>query len=139
MDEKSNTFSVGPLEHLSSLKAKPTDFVDYGDTPTGRRIDIYFEGELTGDVISGTMRGIDYMLIRPDNVVELNVRAMIVTSDGAKISVQISGYQCDEVLKDNQVKLVTGDERYQWLSSKIIVGKGVATAAELMVDYFYEP
>jgi hypothetical protein len=139
MNEKSTTFSVGPLELLMSLKAKPVEFVHYGDTPLGLRMDVHFEGALEGGVISGTMRGVDYVLVRSDGVGELNVRAVIVTNDGANISVQISGYQCNQELRDNQVKLLTGDERYLWLNDKLIVGKGMASADGLEVDYFYEP
>jgi hypothetical protein len=139
MSEKPDTFSIGPLEFLSSFKGRPTEFVDYGNTPIGKRVDIHFEGELTGDALSGTMRGIDYIRVRSDGVVELDVRAVILTHDGVNISVQISGYQCGEVLKDNQIKLLSGDDRYRWLNDKIIVGKGMVMPDGLEVDYFYEP
>jgi hypothetical protein len=85
------------------------------------------------------MRGIDYLLTRPDGVSGINVRAAIVTVDGVNISVEISGYYHNRLIKDNQVKLVTGNEKYQWLENKIVVGKGKGTAEGLEVDYFYEP
>jgi hypothetical protein len=74
-----------------------------------------------------------------DGVSEINVRAVIVTSDGVNISVQISGYYHDGLIQDAHVKLLTGDERYRWLSDKIIVGKGKSTPEGLEIDYFYEP
>jgi hypothetical protein len=74
-----------------------------------------------------------------DGVSEINVRAVIVTSDGVNTSVQISGYYHDELIQDAHVKLLTGDERYRWLSDKIIVGKGKSTREGLEIDYFYEP
>lgn len=132
-------FSIGKLELLCSYKAKVTERIDFGDTPLGKRSDVYFEGDLTGGVLNGKMRGIDYLLTRSDGVSEINVRAAIVTVDGVNISVEISGYYHDRLIKDNQVKLLTGNEKYQWLGNKIIVGKGKGTAEGLEVDYFYEP
>jgi hypothetical protein len=57
-------FSIGQLELLSSFRGKVTERIDYGDTPIGKRLDAYFEGDLTGGVLSGKMRGIDYLLTR---------------------------------------------------------------------------
>ena len=74
-----------------------------------------------------------------DGVSEIDVRAVIVTSDGVNISIQISAYYRDGLIKDAHVKLLTGDGRYRWLSDKIIVGKGKSTPEGLEVDYFYEP
>ena len=39
------------------------------------------------------------------------MRAVIVTSEGVNISVQITGYYRDGLIKDAHVKLLTGDER----------------------------
>lgn len=43
------------------------------------------------------------------------------------------------LIKDAYVRLLTGDERYRWLSDKIIVGKGKSTPEGLEIHYFYEP
>jgi hypothetical protein len=136
---ESNSFSVGRLEPLSSLKAKITELFDFGDTPIGKRTDVYFEGDLTGDKISGKIRGVDYMLVRSDEVSEIDVRAVITTNDEVNISVQISGYLHNAEIRDASVKLMTGDEKYKWLTSKIIVGRGKLTSDGLEVNYFYEP
>ncbi|MFC1535370.1 DUF3237 family protein, partial [Thermodesulfobacteriota bacterium] len=85
-------FSMGNLEFLASFRAKVTKRIEFGKTPIGERRDVYFEGELTGDILSGKMEGIDYMITRTDGTLEVNVRAVITTNDGAYISVRISGY-----------------------------------------------
>lgn len=132
-------FNISQLELLCSLKAKVIEWISFGDTPLGKRADVYFEGDLTGSILSGRMRGIDYLVTRSDGVSEINVRASIVTIDGVNISVQIFGYYYDKLIKDNLVKLRTGHDKYKWLGNKIIVGKGKITPEGLEVDYFYEP
>ena len=132
-------YSIDRLEHLCSFKAKVTEFIYFGDTPFGKRFDASFEGELTGPKLSGKMRGIDYMLRRSDGIVELNVRAVIVTDDQINISVQISGYGQGDELKDTQIRMITGHEKYRWLMSKIIIGKGKSANGDLELDYYYEP
>jgi len=132
-------YTIYSLEHLCSYKARTTDFIYFGDTPLGKRYDIYFEGDVTGQKLSGKMRGIDYILERSDGIAELNVRAVLITDDKVNISVQISGYGHDGILKDTQIKMITGDEKYRWLMSKIIIGKGKSADGILDLDYYYEP
>jgi hypothetical protein len=127
------------FKFLASLKANVTEYIDYGKTPLGERLDAYFEGELVGDMLAGKMKGIDYTLTRSDGFAELNVRAAITTDDGANISAEIFGYFEKGNIKDACVKLMTGNEKYQWLCSKIIIGKGKGTPETLDIDYFYEP
>jgi hypothetical protein len=130
--------AIGPLQLLMSFKGKVTELINFGNTPLGRRFDAYFEGDLTGGVLAGRMRGVDYILVRPDGIAEINVRAAIVTPDGINISVLISGYHQNGAIKDTHVKMVTGNENYRWLSSAIIVGKGKSAGGNLEIDYFYE-
>ena len=131
-------FSIDRLELLTSFKGKVTELIYFGDTPLGKRFDAYFEGDLSGGVLSGRMRGVDYILVRSDGVAEINVRAAIVTQDGVNISVQISGYHQNGEIKDTYVKMVTGNKDYNWLTSAIIIGKGKSVGGTLEIDYFYE-
>ena len=39
---------ISRLELLSSLRGRVTERIDCGDTPIGKRLDAYFEGDLTG-------------------------------------------------------------------------------------------
>ena len=132
-------YSINRLEHLCSYKAKVTERIPFGETPVGTRYDAYFEGDITGEKLSGKMHGIDYILVRSDGIAELNVRAILVTDDKVNISVQISGYMQDGELKDTQIKMITGHEKYHWLMTKIIIGKGKSAEGKLELDYYYEP
>lgn len=127
--------------YLTTYKVTVTDKIDYGETPVGHRQDVYFEGNLTGDLLSGTMRGIDYVTMRPDGVSEIGPRATMQTSDGALISVQISGYAFpDGIIKDTYVRFLTSDEKYRWLNNKVIFGEGQMTSkTEFEIRYYYEP
>ncbi len=131
--------AVGRLELLSTFKGKITELIDFGDTPVGKRYDVFFEGVLAGEKISGTMRGVDYIIVRSDEVSELNVRAVITTDDEVNISVQISGYLHNNEIRDASMRLMTGHKKYAWLTSKIIVGKGKLGPEGLEINYFFEP
>ncbi len=122
---------------LATLSATITDIILYGETPHGIRVDVSFEGRLSG-MLNGVMRGIDYSLVRNDGVIEIDVRASIVTDDGALISAQVSGNMKDGRIRDTSVKLVTGHPAYQWLHDKIIVGKGWAVGDQLDVRYLID-
>ncbi len=122
---------------LATLSGTVTDVILYGETPHGIRVDVSFEGLLSG-MINGAMQGVDYSLVRSDGVVEIDVRASILTDDGAAISAQISGNMVDGRIRDTSVKLMTGHPAYQWLHDKIIVGKGWAIGDELSVRYFID-
>ena len=121
----SSSLSIDNVEKLMHMKAKVTSLVDYGPTAFGARVDVGFEGQLSGDTINGTMQGIDYFLMRPDGVGHIDVRAAIHTDDGATIAVSITGFcQFGHEIKDAHVSFETADERYQWLCNAVVVGKG---------------
>lgn len=136
---ESRRFVLRPLERLASFKGRVTEVIYFGNTPWGRRFDAWFEGELTGDLLSGRMKGVDYILVRSDDVAEIQVRAAVTTPEGINVSLQIWGYHRDGEIRDAQVKVVTGSEKYRWLCDKIIVGKGKSEGGVLEFDYYYEP
>lgn len=137
-------FEIGELKHLASYSARITKNIEFGETPAGRRMDVYFEGELTGEQLSGSMSGVDYVAFRSDGTFEINVWGVITTNDGALISTRIEGYsrQKDGSIVDT-VRVLTSDDRYKWLCDKLIVGWGrVMDTSEgqgFNVDYYYEP
>lgn len=132
-------YSMNKFEHLCSLNAKVTDLISYGATPWGMRMDAHFEGEVTGGIFAGKVRGVDYITVRSDGVGELNVRASVQTDEGVCVGIEAKGYGKDGELKDAHIRIVTGHEKYSWLTSKIIVGKGKSTGGEIELDYYYEP
>ena len=129
------------LTYLGHFKFTVTKEIVYGNTPYGIRHDVHYEGPFTGDLVSGKMSGIDYMLMRPDGVDEVNTRATIETDDGAYISVQITGYAYEDgTIVDSYVRFLSGYEKYKWMNDTVFFGKGgpvVSEADTFEIDYYY--
>jgi len=125
------------LAHYSS---EVTNAIEYGETPRGIRVDLYFEGSIIGDLINGTMSGIDYYLSRENNPDEINAYATIITDDNARISVHITGYVYDDgKIQDEIVSFETGHKDYLWLNTARLTGNGMMTSENTFeVDYYYE-
>ena len=98
-------------------------------------------GTVKGPRLNGKIRppGADWLLIRPDNCAELDVRIVIETDDGANILVfyagmsaltqeQVDGFLAGEVPEGVDiyvaVRFETGHEDYQWLTRLQAVGRG---------------
>ena len=144
-DETSKTSdspsTLQKFEHLATLDGRLIKFVVYGETPSGSRYDVHFEGRLEGK-INGVMKGIDYALTRSDFVTELNVRGMIKTDDDVLISVEITGFLVGDTseIRDTKVIFRTGNPKYQWLHNKIIVGIGKQVKNDkILIKYYYLP
>jgi hypothetical protein len=58
--------------------------------PQGTRFDVAFEGNATGR-LSGRVRGVDYLRMRADGRIDLDIRATIETSDGFRIGLSADG------------------------------------------------
>lgn len=128
------------LHHLFSFRGGVTEIVDFGDCSGGKRLDIHFDGKVEGPRLKGRMRGIDHGLIRPDGVMQIDVRATLTTEDGANISVAIEGFLNGENIQDTNVQLSTGEQRYLWLTDKPVIGRGRSRPdGRLEIDYYYDP
>ena len=128
------------LDYLMTYRADLKDPQPIGKAQFGTRA-IYdvtggtFEGpELKGIVLPS---GGDWILIDDQGVGRLDVRATFQTDDGVLIYVQYFGIvvinpevepgtetQFGETYFMTQPRFETGDERYQWLNNKVIVGEG---------------
>ena len=58
--------------------------------PQGARIDVAYAGTIKGRV-SGSIRGVDYQVIRADGRLDLDTRATVETTDGRRIALSASG------------------------------------------------
>ncbi len=127
------------LTYLGHFEFTVTKLVVYGNTPYGIRHDVHYEGPFTGELVSGSMSGIDYMLLRPDGVDEVNTRATIETHDGAYISVQITGYHYEDgTIVGSYVRFLSGYEKYKWMNDTVFFGKGKALSEDTYeIDYYY--
>jgi hypothetical protein len=63
--------------------------------PQGLRIDVAFEGRAQGR-LAGQVRGVDYLRLRADGRVDLDIRATIETGDGRRIALSADAAQEDE-------------------------------------------
>ena len=117
---------------------------EIGVLPQGRRRIIPIEGgEFEGPRLRGHVLpfGADWMLIRPDGVAVIDVRATLQTDDDALIYMRYSGYRHGptdvmQALADGEdvdpakyyfriaVILETGAEKYSWLNRMVAVGTG---------------
>lgn len=116
---------MSTVKQIAKLDAKITDRVSFGRVPRGERFDVAFEGRLDGE-IDGTMEGVDYTTVTLDGVVLIDVRGVITTHDGAKISASVVGH-CDTrdgLIHDSLVQLCTSAPKYDWLNKASIIGKG---------------
>lgn len=87
---------MAPIDLTSELlryDATFTEIVPIGVVPTGMRIDAHYVGTMAAGPLEGAaVRGIDYVLIRPDGTSVLDVRAVITTRAGQRIEVRANGY-----------------------------------------------
>jgi len=117
-----------------------TGVTDYGVTleavlsgqgsppPQGIRPDVAFEGQATGR-LAGRVSGTDYLRIRADGRVDLDIRATIETQDGHRIALAADGVsvlRADELIGDlcENVILTTAAPDYAWVNARQVWGVG---------------
>ncbi len=67
------------------------DFV--GLVPGGLRLNSKYTGTVTDGLFAGSaVEGVDYVLIRPDFVMEMNIREIITIPDGPPVAVTVRGF-----------------------------------------------
>lgn len=111
-----------PVEDLLSGKAAPP--------PSGLRVDIHFEGEVRGK-LNGYIKAIDYLNIRADGRMDLDIKGVITTPDGANIAVTAGGVALPQDgstasrIVEN-VRLTTAHPDYAWVNAQEFwaVGEG---------------
>ena len=125
------TFTVAPPLHL-------------GATPLGDRRNVTVTGgQFDGPKLRGTVLpgGSDWILARPDGVLQLDVRATLQTHDGALINMTYGGYRhgpAAVIERLNRGESVdpaeyyfrtapffeTSAEKYAWLNKIVAIGTG---------------
>ena len=118
-------------EHLFTLRAEvgsPT--ITQGGPQGPRMIVDASHGSFEGERLRGTVEppGGDWVTVRPDGSVKLDVRLVLRTDDGASILMTYNGIgisQADGSLDLRTAPLFeTGDERYAWLNRIQAIGVG---------------
>ena len=122
-----------------------TGMTDYGITlpsilssqspvpPQGARIDVACEGRATGR-LTGRVKGVDYLKMRADGRIDLDIRAVIETDDGHRIALSADGVgvpRAAEPVADlcENVILTTAAEKYAWVHTRQIWGVGTVNLA----------
>ena len=122
-----------------------TGVTDYGVTldailsgrekvpPQGLRIDVAFEGRAIGR-LAGRVRGVDYLRLRADGRVDLDIRAIIETGDGCRIALSADGVgvpRATEPVADlsENVTLTTAADDYAWVNARQVWGSGTVNFA----------
>lgn len=128
------------LEYLFTLVAnlRPGSPV-LMNAPQGSRVIVTVTGgTFDGPKLRGTVdnSGGDWVTLRADNNIKLDVRIVLHTDDGADIFMRYEGIG---VRRDGQLLLATaplfetGDERYAWLNNTQAVATG--TSGDNVVRY----
>jgi hypothetical protein len=102
--------------------------------PSGSRIDVAFEGSISGPKIKGHMSGVDYLQIRADGQVRLHIHAEIATEAGEKIAFFGDGIIRPDKntgllqLREN-VTLTSSSPAYAWVNTVVGWGQGTVNPA----------
>lgn len=105
--------------------------------PAGARFDIAFEGDVQGR-LGGRLEAIDYLNVRADGRMELDLRGTLTTPEGARIAFAAGGLCVQDpassrsLLYEN-VRLTTAHADYAWLCSHEIWASGYADLASSTV------
>jgi hypothetical protein len=100
---------------------------------SGLRVDFVFEGLLHGRV-AGEIRGVDYVLMRPEGGAELDIGATITTGDGTKIALSPVGTtipQPNSTVSSirEAITLTAASDAYSWANGLHIFRIGAADVA----------
>ena len=98
--------------------------------PSGVRADFAFEGVISGK-LQGRIHGMDYFHLRPDGRMELDIRAVVETDDGACIALEAGGVALAAaggpvLLLREHVRCTTAHEDYVWLNAQEVWAAGEA-------------
>ena len=131
----------GELTGFTEYGASIADLLSGEAEPpaSGLRVDIRFAADVTGP-LPGRIEGTDYLNVRADGRMELDIKATLVTEDGARIAVSAGGVAIPRpgstasVLREN-VKLTTAHPDYLWVNNLQIwaVGEGDVSTGRLAV------
>lgn len=113
-----------PVADVMSGQAPPAE---------GARFDVHFEGPVSGPKFSGSAQGADYLNMRADGRIQLDIHAEITTEDGKKIALAADGVLMGSPpvfeLREN-VTLTSSYPEYSWVNAIQIWGTGTADLAK---------
>jgi Protein of unknown function (DUF3237) len=112
--------------------------------PQGVRIDIAFEGRASGR-LAGRVRGVDYVRLRADGRVDLDIRATIETEEGLRIALSADGVAVPREAEPaadlcENVRLGTAAADYAWVNTRQIWGTGTVnfSTGKIHIDAYMQ-
>jgi hypothetical protein len=107
--------------------------------PEGARFDVVFEGTSIGSKLNGKVKGVDYVRMRADGRIELDIHGEITTDDGQKIALHADGVSLlrkDSTIADlrENVTLFTSSKNYTWINALQVWGIGTVDFANQTVQ-----
>ncbi len=128
-----------PVEHVFTLTAN-TSINASIDGPAGTRIIIdASSGTFEGPKLKGTVKGPggDWVMMRPDGTLVLDVRLLLETDDGAAIYMTYRGVGKDMgAWIRTAPAFETGDERYAWLNDIQAVSTGTSDGSSVTYEVY---
>ena len=110
----------------------------------GVRIDIAFEGRASGR-LAGSVQGVDYVRMRADGRIDLDIRAVIETENGSRIALSANGVavpRAGEPIADlcENVSLSTAALDYAWVNTRQVWGIGTVnfTVGKVHIDAYMQ-
>jgi hemoglobin len=137
------TFASFVSIHLDSSQSA-------GETPDGVRLELRVHGSAAGPMLTGSFPPLAaHMLVDVDGIGTLNVRAPILTNDGAVLEIDAvvrydfgpDGYRLAAAgeLPDSIVagglRFLTAHPRYLWVNRAICLGVGGLSSRDKRIDY----
>jgi Protein of unknown function (DUF3237) len=140
------------LKFLAAVSLRFDSPTSNGETADGVRLDFWVHGTVNGPALKGQFpRCAAYLLIDPDGVGTINVRAPLLFDDGGRAELEAMGrYDFGE---DGYRQAIAGtlptsalgwcprfltssdDPRYSWLNRTQCLGVGELVPTETRVDY----
>jgi hypothetical protein len=112
-----------------------------GDTPVGARTVADITAvRIDAEQVRASMVGggsADWATIRPDGVIEVDVRVVLETDDGAALAMSYTGtmdFERGDQPVISMFRFVTSDERYAWLNRVAVIGKGSVDAEHVRYE-----
>jgi hemoglobin len=142
--------TAADLDFMAAVALRFKTPLAVGETPDGVRFDFTIEGTVEGPQLNGRFPScMAYLLIDPDGIGTIVVRAPLLLNDGAIAELEATGryfFGSDGYrraiagdLPNSTLgwcpRFLTGHPRYQWLNRTLCLGIGELRPKEARVDY----
>ena len=108
--------------------------------PLGTRVIVdASSGTFEGERLRGTVHGPggDWVTVRADGTVQLDVRLLLRTDDGADIYMEYKGIALDNATNITTAPMFqTGAEQYAWLNRIVAIARGSSGGGQVTYEVF---